>query len=65
VRSGAPTAVKPRLPITIAIVRLDEGVRMLANILPGAAELKIDARVEFRPQTVDGRLLPAFRVVAV
>ena len=51
-----------REPYVVALVELDEGVRMMSNLVgPGAESLAVDDRVEvaWEPLT-DGRHLPVF-----
>jgi uncharacterized OB-fold protein len=51
-----------RLPLCVATVELDEGVRMIANILDCAPEdLAIGKRVKLAWDTIaDGKRYPAF-----
>ncbi|MDE2399215.1 MAG: OB-fold domain-containing protein [Burkholderiales bacterium] len=39
-------AFAQRLPYTVAVVQLDEGPRMIANVIGDAARLKIDQRLK-------------------
>ncbi|MDE1949452.1 MAG: OB-fold domain-containing protein, partial [Burkholderiales bacterium] len=39
-------AFAQRLPYTVAVVRLDEGPRMISNVIGDAAGLKIDQRLK-------------------
>ncbi len=54
-----------RLPLPVATVELDEGVRMIANIIEtDAADIKVGARVEVTwDKMADDFLYPAFKVV--
>jgi uncharacterized OB-fold protein len=53
-----------RLPLCVATVELDEGVRMIANVLDCAPEqLAIGKRVSLAWDTLnDGQAYPAFRI---
>lgn len=62
-RANPPSAFVDRLPFGIAIIDLDEGVRMLANIVPLNETVKIDDRVEVTFIERDGQVLPAFQVI--
>ena len=61
VRANPPTAFRDRTPYTIAIVVLDEQVRLLSNVLdePGTVSIGDRVRVEFVER--DGEVIPAFR----
>jgi uncharacterized OB-fold protein len=54
-----------RLPLPVATVELDEGVRMIANIIEtDAGDIKVGARVELAwDMMADGFKYPAFKVV--
>lgn len=60
VRANPPSAFEDLLPYTIAIVELDEGVRMMTHILGNTDDLAIGSRVEVRPQERLGDMLPFF-----
>lgn len=61
VRSNPPSRFRDRLPFAIGIVRLEEGIRMLSNIVGDLKELACDMPVEVDFQGIDGRTLPCFR----
>lgn len=54
-----------RLPLPVATVELDEGVRMIANIVEtDAADIKVGAKVEVAwDKITDDFVYPAFKVV--
>jgi hypothetical protein len=60
---GAPTGFADRLPYVIAIIRLDEGVQMMSNIVGARAEdatIGDRVTVDFEP---NGEvLMPVFRI---
>jgi uncharacterized OB-fold protein len=60
----APTpAMRDKVPYVVAAILLEEGPRMLTNIVgPDALEARIDDKVSatFEPDA-DGRVLPQFR----
>lgn len=62
-RANPPSAFMGQLPFGIAIVDLDEGVRMLANIVPLYETVKIGDRVKVTFIERDGQVLPAFQVM--
>ncbi len=64
VRSNPPTAFRSAVPFVIAIVRLDEGVQLLTNVVGDLDALRCDAPVEvvFEPVNVGEFALPKFRV---
>ncbi|MGO9773835.1 MAG: Zn-ribbon domain-containing OB-fold protein [Roseiarcus sp.] len=64
VRANPPTAFAPRLPYVIAIIDLDEGVRMMSNIVGEAADVAIGDRLRVEFHERDGVNLPLFRRVA-
>ena len=47
-------------PYVVAIVELDEGVRMMSNILDSPTELKVGSRVEVQFREFGGRKVPVF-----
>jgi len=58
-------ALKERLPYIVAVVELEEGPRLITNIVDSdPAELTIDAPVVMDIQSVDGVPTPLFRAVA-
>lgn len=63
VRSNPPSAFRPRLPYTIAIIDLDEGVRLMSNILSDPKALKIGDRVKVEFVERDNEMLPLFRAI--
>lgn len=54
-----------RIPLPVATVELDEGVRMIANIVESDPEaIKVGARVEVAWDPLDdGKFYPAFKLV--
>ncbi|MBM5811415.1 MAG: Zn-ribbon domain-containing OB-fold protein [Gammaproteobacteria bacterium] len=63
VRSNAPSAFAPLLPYVVAVIRLEEGVQMLSNVVDcNPDKLRCDQPVEvvFRPLD-DEFTLPCFR----
>lgn len=63
--AGPPSGFEALLPYVIAVIRLDEGVQMMSNIVgPGATEAKIGdrVRVDFEAVGADGTVLPVFRL---
>jgi uncharacterized OB-fold protein len=60
--SRAPSEdFKPYLPYTVALVDLDEGPRVMGNVIDCAPEdIAIDARVEVAFQDVGDAVLPQF-----
>ena len=64
VRNNAPMAFELQIPFTIAVVELDEGVRLLANIAADEVEIAIGDRVAVDFEDRDGRTLPVFRRAA-
>ena len=57
--------MKARVPYSVAIVELDEGPRLLANIVDTPSEkIKCDARVQVVFERISNQIsLPQFRVV--
>lgn len=57
-------SMKERLPYVVAAIDLDEGVRMIANIIDAApASVQIGARVQAAFETLpEGIALPQFRI---
>ena len=54
-------AFKQRLPYTVAAVRLDEGPRMISNVVDAdAARLRIDQRLRLVIQDEGGLAVPRF-----
>ncbi len=64
VRSNPPPAFVPMLPFPVAIIDLDEGVRLLSNIVDGGEAIAIGDRVELEFVERDGQQLPLFRRVS-
>ena len=60
-RANPPTSFINALPYAIAIVELDEGVRMLTNIIDWENGLEIGDRVKVTFVEREGRLIHAFR----
>ena len=52
-----------RVPYNVAIVALDEGPRLITNLLDPAEDLRIDAAVELRIEQESGVALPRFALV--
>jgi len=63
VRNNPPPAFVPMLPYSIAIIELDEGVRLLSNIVGDYEDTAIGDRVEVEFVERDGESLPLFRRV--
>lgn len=63
VRANPPTSFVPLLPYPIAIIDLEEGVRMLSNIVGECKDLAIGDRVRVEFVTRGGESLPLFRWV--
>lgn len=63
VHRSADTGFRDILPYAVAIVELDEGFRMVANVEP-VEDVRIGARctVMFRPSPATGRPAPLFRL---
>ncbi len=61
VRANPPTSFAASLPYTIAIIDLDEGVRILSNIVGDAAGLAIGDKVGVEFVTRGGEQLPMFK----
>jgi uncharacterized OB-fold protein len=60
----SPEAFKPDVPYVVALIDLDEGVRMMSNIVGGAGPLAIGARVEVFFDAVTTEItLPKFRLI--
>jgi len=52
-----------KMPIVIGLVELEEGVRLITNIVGcKEEELKVDSEVEVTFEDVDNRKLPVFRL---
>ena len=61
--AGPPTGFAERLPYVVAIVRLDEGVQLMSNIVgDGAIDARIGDRVTVDFEEADGMVLPVFRL---
>jgi uncharacterized OB-fold protein len=57
-------AFKEQVPFVVAIVELDEGVRMMTRIKEDSRELKIDEKVKIFYEKIDEELtLPYFELV--
>lgn len=63
VRNNPPPAWVSRLPYAIAIIDLDEGVRLLSNIVDDFEEMEIGDPVALQFITRDGENQPLFRRV--
>ncbi|MXG89016.1 Zn-ribbon domain-containing OB-fold protein [Nocardioides flavescens] len=61
--AGPPSGFEDRVPYVVAVVRLDEGVQLMSNIVgPDAANVQCGARVTVAFETVPGTdvVLPVF-----
>jgi uncharacterized protein len=56
-------AFRERLPYNVALVELDEGPRLITNILADNALLRAEARVRFVPSQEGARTLARFELV--
>jgi uncharacterized OB-fold protein len=63
VRSNPPTTFAAMVPYAIAIVALDEGVRLLTNLVGDFEAVKIGDRVQVEFAERGGAYLPLFRRV--
>lgn len=62
---GAPSGFKDRVPYVVAVIRLDEGVQLMSNVVgPGAEGVACEDRVEVEFEAVDGAVaaLPVFHL---
>ncbi len=64
VRSNPPTVFREMLPFVIAIVELEEGIRMLTNIIGDTDGLAIGDGVALEFIERNGLVLPVFRRMA-
>lgn len=64
VRSNPPPAFQSLLPFSVAIIDLDEGVRILSNVVGDYEELAIGDRVQVEFVSRAGESLPMFRRAA-
>ena len=55
-------AFEQRLPYTVAVVELDEGPRMVSNVVGDALALKIEQRLSLVIEHDNGTPVPRFRV---
>ncbi|MEO3999925.1 OB-fold domain-containing protein [Mesorhizobium sp. CAU 1732] len=63
--AGPPTGFADHLPYVIAVIRLDEGVQLMSNIVgDGALGARIGDRVVVDFEEVEGTVLPVFRLDA-
>lgn len=61
--AGPPTGFAARLPYVIAVVRLDEGVQLMSNIVgDGAIDARIGDRVAVDFEDAGDVVLPVFRL---
>ncbi|MET3616297.1 putative OB-fold protein [Rhizobium aquaticum] len=61
--AGPPTGFADRLPYVIAIIRLNEGVQLMSNIVgEGAIDAKIGDRVTVDFEEAGDAVLPVFRL---
>ncbi|KAA9164516.1 hypothetical protein FPZ12_007295 [Amycolatopsis acidicola] len=61
--AGPPSGFETLVPYVLAVVRLDEGVQLMTNIVgPGASEVECGDRVavRFHPVEGTGTVLPVF-----
>jgi len=65
VRTGSPIGFEGELPYALGVVKLEEGVQLLARLVPdddGAwSDYTCDAPVEFAPSVGDGSSVAWFR----
>lgn len=64
VRANPAPAFVSMLPFPIAVIELDEGVRLLSNIVGDYEDTEIGDRVEVEFVKRDGQSLPLFRRLA-
>lgn len=55
-------SLKDKLPYNVALVELEEGPRLLTNILPGDAALKVEGTVRLDIDPAAAVKLPLFRI---
>lgn len=61
--AGPPTGFEDRLPYVLAIIRLDEGVQLMSNIVgDGATAAKIGDRVTVSFEEASDVVLPVFQL---
>lgn len=60
-RTAFHPAFEGRLPYTVAVVELDEGPRMISNVLGDAGALRIDQPLELVIEDEAGTAVPRFR----
>ena len=61
--AGPPTGFSDRLPYVIAVIRLDEGVQLMSNIVgDGAMDANIGDRVTVDFEDAGDMVLPVFRL---
>jgi uncharacterized OB-fold protein len=63
VRANPPVEFESQLPFVIGIVDLDEGVRLMTNVLGDPEAVKIGSRVTIEPTRRGHVILPLFRLV--
>ena len=61
-RTAFHPAFESRLPYTVAVIELDEGPRLISNVLGDAAALRIEQRLSLVIEDESGTALPRFRV---
>lgn len=64
VRSNPPPAFQAMLPFSVAIIDMDEGVRLLSNVVGDYEDLAIGDKVQVEFVTREGQTLPMFRRLA-
>lgn len=63
VRANPPSAFAEDLPYVLAIILLDEGVRMMSHIVGPSDSLRCDARVAVAWKDLHGRTMPVFHLL--
>ena len=61
VRANPSPEFVPMLPFSVAIVELEEGIRLLSNVVGEYEDMAIGDKVEVEFVTRDGKSLPLFR----
>ena len=61
-RTAFHPAFESRLPYTVAVIELDEGPRLISNVLGDAGVLRIEQRLTLAIEDESGTALPRFRV---
>lgn len=63
IHQAASSAFRPRVPYVVALIDLDEGVRMLSNVEADPSEVHIGQRVEVCWREDQDVTIPVFRPV--